>query len=98
MRFLPHGGVRLSRRWRRSGRVDDVSDAERFDVDGETFDVSPHARLPGRCQFTWVSGKNPGYGFMATASDGRAMTQAQIVSKIRFFLSQIDPQTGYMAD
>ena len=75
-----------------------MAETQRFEVDGETFDVAPHASLPGRYQFTWVSGENPGYGFTASTSDGRAMTQERIVSQIRFFLAQIDPETGYMAD
>jgi hypothetical protein len=75
-----------------------MADTERLEVDGETFDVAPHASLPGRYQFTWVSGKNPGYGFTAHTSDGHAMTREQIVSQIRFFLGQIDAETGHMAD
>jgi hypothetical protein len=75
-----------------------MADAERLEVDGETFDVAPDASVSGRYQFTWVSGKNHGYGFTGQTSDRRAMTREHMVSQIRSFLSQIDPETGYVAD
>ena len=75
-----------------------MADTERFQVDGETFDVASDASQSGRYQFTWVSGKNRGYGFTVQTSDGSAMTREHIVSQIRSFLGQIDPETGYMAD
>lgn len=75
-----------------------MAETQRFEVDGETFDVAPHASLPDRYQFTWVSDQHPGYGFTAHTSDDRPMTQERIVSQIRLFLAQIDPETGYMAD
>ena len=71
---------------------------QRFDVDGEAFDVTQHASAPGRYHFAWTSGRNRGYGFTANTSDNRAMTQDQIVSQIRSFLAQVDPDTGYLAD
>lgn len=75
-----------------------MAGTQRFDVDGEAFDVTQHVTAPGRYQFAWVSGRNRGYGFTSNTSDDRAMTQEQIVSQIRSFLAQVDPDTGYLAD
>lgn len=75
-----------------------MTDAERFVVDGEAFDVTTRPDVPGHYHFAWVSGRNPGYGFTVRTSDGSALPQNQIFSQIRSFLAQIDPRTGYAAE
>ena len=69
----------------------------RLTVDGEVFEVRPSENGHGH-HFDWVSGPNPGYGFTIRTSDGSAVPRDQLVSQIRAFLGQIDPQTGYIAD
>lgn len=71
------------------------NEAERFEVDGETFTVRFD---DGQYHFEWLSGRNPGYGFVGRTSDGRRLTHGQTVSQIRAFLRQIDPKTGYIED
>jgi hypothetical protein len=70
-------------------------------VDGEVFTVTPsHGR---RCDYTWDSGPNGGYGFSSTtfvAGDSTAvpplLTIEQHRESIRDFLSSINPETGYL--
>jgi hypothetical protein len=50
-----------------------VTDADRVEVDGETFDVVTRADVRGQYHFTWVSGSNMGYGFTARTSGGSAL-------------------------
>jgi hypothetical protein len=73
-------------------------DPGRIDVDGETFDVRAEADVPGQYHFTWLSGKNPGYGFTCLRSDGQALTRDELIDQIRNFLAQIDPDTGHIPD
>lgn len=75
-----------------------MAGTERFDVDGETFEVTTRDDVPGQYQFAWVSGRHPGYGFTVRTSDGSALPWNQVVTQIRAFLAQIDPETGYVAD
>ena len=82
--------------------------ARRVTVDGEVFDV--RRRDDGSaCDFDWVTGPNPGYGFTAgvpivfapvgqTASTDATTVDGALVNAIRHFLQQIDPDTGYIAD
>jgi hypothetical protein len=70
--------------------------ATRVEVDGELFDVVAHRDRPGQYHFAWVSGPNSGYGFSSGTSDGREMSDADIVASIRNFLAQVDPETGYL--
>lgn len=82
--------------------------ARRLTVDGEVFMVRPRADGSG-CDHDWVTGPNPGYGFstgvpivfrsngQSDAEDPTADEQA-LVARIRHFLQQIDPNTGYIAD
>jgi hypothetical protein len=64
----------------------------RLDVDGETFEVE--AMSGGQCGFTWLSGRNLGYGFSSRRSDGGAWTTEEAESAIRDFLGMINPETG----
>lgn len=68
----------------------------RVEVDGEVFDVVARGDRPGQYDYTWTSGPNPGYGFGSASSDGRASTMADHEAAIRNFLSQVDPETGYI--
>jgi hypothetical protein len=68
----------------------------RVDVDGEVFDVAARPDRPGAYDYTWVSGPNPGYGFVSASSDRRPSTMADHEEAIRNFLSQVEPETGYI--
>lgn len=72
-----------------------MSKAVRFVVDGEEFDV---VRDGGSIHHTWVSGPNPGYGFSIGGSGAEALTDEQVRSEIRAFLSEIDPRTGFLVE
>jgi hypothetical protein len=63
-------------------------------VDGELFEVVEGQ--PGEYSFTWLTGPNPGYGFHSASSDGSAMDSAAFEGAIRGFLSQVDPETGFI--
>lgn len=81
-------------------------------VDGEVFTVRLRPEEPGACDYEWVSGPNKGYGFssfqrVAYASiQDRAGTPSALQpptvdehrESIRDFLSQINPETGYLGD
>lgn len=80
----------------------------RIAVDGEIFDVRVRQDQLG-CDFDWVSGPNHGYGFTIGQSvdaepDGLStsavapMDDQWTRARIRDFLSQVDPTTGYIAD
>lgn len=64
-------------------------------VDGETFEVTAG---PDGIDFSWASGPNPGYGFGSSWSGDSPPTDAQIRPMIDSFLSQIDPETGYISE
>lgn len=81
-------------------------------VDGEIFSVSLRPDDPGSCDYEWISGPNREYGFSssrhvayASIQDraGSPSTFAQMTvdehrESIRNFLSQINPETGYIGD
>jgi hypothetical protein len=64
----------------------------RVEVDGEVFDVAARRDHPGQYDYEWTSGRNSGYGFFSTSSDGRPSTMADHEEAIRNFLSQVDPR------
>ncbi|MET7423724.1 hypothetical protein [Dactylosporangium sp. NPDC005555] len=68
----------------------------RLEVDGQVFSVAGRPERPGQYDYTWVSGRNPGYGFSSARSDAAPPTTAEHVAAIRGFLAQIDPETGYI--
>ena len=68
----------------------------RVAVDGEVFDVVGRPDHPGQYDYAWTSGPNPGYGFSSASSDGRLSTMADHEEAIRNFLSQVDPETGFI--
>ncbi|MFD4369773.1 hypothetical protein [Rhodococcus sp. NPDC058521] len=82
-------------------------------VDGETFTVTVRPEDPDTCDYDWISGPNPGYGFSSSkhvayfsirerADTPTAPLPPSTISEhreaIRDFLSQIDPETGYLED
>jgi hypothetical protein len=68
----------------------------RIEVDGEVFEVTERDGRPGQYDYTWVSGRDPQYGFSSARSDGSPATTAEHVESIRTFLTQVDPETGYL--
>lgn len=69
----------------------------RVEVDGEVFEVvAGGPGNPGAYHYTWMSGRDPDYGFTAAWSDRRTPTVSEHEESIRDFLSHIDPGTGYM--
>lgn len=71
-------------------------DAREFTVDGETFHVTAEPR--NQYRFDWVSGPNPGYGFVTAIYGGGTLDDQQVVASIHDFLAEIDPETGCLAD
>lgn len=72
-----------------------VTEPARFVVGDESFDV---VRDGSTIHLTWVSGPNPSYGFSVGGSGAIALTDGELRSAIRAFLSEIDPRTGYLAE
>lgn len=71
---------------------------ERIDVDGQVFEVHRRAGQPPVYDFTWVSGRHSGdYGFTSAIHGGVAMTRQQLEQSVADFLSQVDPETGFIA-
>ncbi|MEU4695323.1 hypothetical protein [Actinoplanes sp. NPDC023714] len=71
----------------------------RIEVDGEVFDVVASGDdNPGAYHYRWTSGRDPDYGFTAAWSDHRPPAMSEHEESIRDFLSQIDPETGYMRE
>jgi hypothetical protein len=77
-------------------------------VDGESFAVTVSGP---RCHFAWLTGPNPGYGFTTTAAlvgggsaaersamSAEFFTDEAVATRIRDFLRDIDPTTGYLRD
>jgi hypothetical protein len=73
-----------------------MESAIRLEVDGQVFDISPRSGRPGQYDYTWISGRDPRYGFTSARSDGEPSTTAEHVEAIRGFLAQVDPETGYI--
>lgn len=70
-----------------------MTEAHRFVVDGEEFDV---VREGGSIHFTWASGPHANYGFSIGGPDA-LRTDDEMRIAVRAFLSDIDPRTGYVA-
>jgi hypothetical protein len=70
--------------------------AVRVTVEGEVFDVTAQPDHPGHYHYAWISGPNPGYGFSSASSDRRPSVMVDHEEAIRNFLSQVDPETGYI--
>lgn len=67
-------------------------------VDGERFLVTQREGFADTFDYTWISGRNPGYGFTSAGWGTAGRDNACHVAHIRAFLSGIDPTTGYLGD
>lgn len=67
-------------------------------VDGERFTAVADPDQPGTWHLTWDTGPNPGYGYTSRRSDHRWADPADLISGVRDFLAEIDPETGYLED
>ncbi|WP_406435736.1 hypothetical protein OHB00_16885 [Streptomyces sp. NBC_00631] len=68
----------------------------RMSVDGEEFEVSQPDGRPGDYSFTWLTGPDPQYGFGLSTRPPVQAGRAFLEESIRDFLSQVDPDTGYI--
>lgn len=66
-------------------------------VGGHRWTVTERSHEPGRYDITWVSGRDPGYGFTLGSSTRRPISDAVIRREIANFLAGIDPDTGHLA-
>jgi len=70
---------------------------ERIEVDGQAFDVSRRPGLQPVYDFTWVAGRHAGdYGFTSAVYGGAELGREQLERTVQDFLSQIDPETGFI--
>ena len=81
-------------------------------VDGEVFTVTLRPEEPGACDYDWESGPKRGtdspafngglFGIQDRANTPSAPLQPNTIDEhresIRDFLSQINPETGYIGD
>lgn len=65
-----------------------------LEVDGERFTVGE--REPGTYDVTWLTGRNPGYGFTFSTSTRTPASAEVIEDQVRGFLRAVDPTTGYL--
>jgi hypothetical protein len=68
----------------------------RVEVDGEVFDVAARRDHPGQYDDEWTSGRNSGYGFFSTSSDGRPSTMARPRGSDPELPVTSRPETGYI--
>jgi hypothetical protein len=74
-----------------------VDDRRAVHVDGHEFTVTHRRGDPGVHDIEWLSGPHDlTYGFTTARSDGAAMSEAEVRAAIVRFLSQINPDTGYV--
>jgi predicted ester cyclase len=66
-------------------------DGVTLEVDGELFSVRPERDGTG---YTWLSGPHDGYGFSESPTADRSPEEHR--DRIRAFLAQINPATGYL--
>ncbi len=67
-------------------------------VDDEIFDVAYDPEQPGGYHYKRLTGPAPGYGFSVFRSDHAKSTTAEHLARIRGFLEEVDPITGYIED
>jgi hypothetical protein len=65
-----------------------------LDVDGEVFELRPDGF--GGTGYSWLTGPNVGYGFGTSPTLGWSVDDHR--TNIRWFITQIDPATGYIED
>ncbi|WJL96785.1 hypothetical protein QSU92_06335 [Microbacterium sp. ET2] len=64
-------------------------------VRGEIFEWSLR---DGANQFAWLSGPNKGYGFAIGRTDSAPLAEVEARDHVEAFLTEIDPETGYLRD
>ncbi len=75
----------------------DTDRSRTLHVDGETWEVTVDER--GQHSFHWLTGIAEGYGFASMPSHpGVARSEAEMTEQIREFMSNVDPETGHLAD
>ena len=66
-------------------------------VEGHEFAVTERHGEPGVYDVEWTSGPHqPKYGFTQARSDRSAIADEEMRAAIVSFLSQINPETGYL--
>jgi hypothetical protein len=99
---LTPGSANLSIVWSAYPDNDPTRPAPGFDpvelvVDGETFVVTRRAGSPGTYDFDWTS-HPASYGFTIGANAEWRPDEAELTAEIRSFLSEVDPETGFLPD
>jgi hypothetical protein len=82
--------------WRRSSHPG--LDPVELVVDGQRFVVTRRAEAAGTYDFDWVSHPASSYGFTVGANLEWRPDRAEMIERIRSFLAEVDPETGYLAD
>lgn len=73
-----------------------MSGKQKIMVDGEMFIVTRRGR--GIYNYEWVSGPNFGYGFSSASHPAADRADEEHRESVRDFLTEIDPDTGYLRD
>ena len=75
--------------------MDEETDAPtRVTVDGELWEVK---KSSGQYHFAWLTGIAKGYGFTTLFSDPNMILSPQVIeSAIREFMSNVNPENGYL--
>jgi hypothetical protein len=72
----------------------DATPSFTLEVDGEVFAVRTTEH--GGSDYSWLSGPNEGYGFGSSGPPSLSVDEHR--ERIRAFLAQVDPATGYLED
>jgi hypothetical protein len=65
-----------------------------IEVDGERF--AAYQSAPGKWGYDWLTGPNRGYGFGASGPPVQDLDEHR--ERLRMFLRDIDPATGFLRD
>lgn len=72
--------------------------SQRIEIDGETFEIVSVSSDGTGFHYTWLTGRNRGYGFSSWVVGDVSNPEQWHMSSIRGFLAQIDPATGFILD
>jgi hypothetical protein len=67
----------------------------RFTVGGHDWLARDRIDEPGAYDYDWLTGP-PSYGFGEKTSDGSPVSEEHMKAAIADFLSQVNPETGYL--
>ena len=67
----------------------------RLTVEGHDWVVRDRAGEPGVHDFDWLTGPNA-YGITSARADHGQISEADMTESIADFLTQINPETGYL--